>query len=115
MSEERLKVTSLTDFSPWIFWKMVMQMRRIIPSTRETIPVGMAMKERMTTTRAAKRKLSEFFSSILVLFFQEMAKGLRKDRIKARVPMIPVVVIRVKIKLLDSEKRIVQMSVFRLR
>lgn len=114
-SAERLKEMSRTDLRPWSFCSMVRLMRRTRPRTRETMPVGMIMKERVTTDKATRMKLKEFLSSTFSLFLSPMINGRRKESRKERAPRRPVVVMRVKMKLLDSEKRILQILVLRLR
>lgn len=94
---------------------MVRQMRRTKAKTRETTPVGITKKEIATEARAMMRKLKEFLSSISRLFLKETISGRRKENKNEKAPMRPVVVIRVKIELLDSEKRRFQRYLSRLR
>lgn len=90
-------------------------MIRTVAIVSVTIPVGITKKDRMTTARAVSRKLNEVLSSMFFLLLNDVKKGLKKERIKASEPIIPVVVTKVKKKLLDSEKRILQMFLSRFK
>lgn len=81
----------------------------MIAVVKLTIPVGTTKKDTITTTRDVLIKLYRVFSSMFFLFLKEVKNGLRKDKTKASEPITPVVVTKVKKKLLDSEKRILQM------
>ena len=114
-SADKLRVTSLTDF--WLFSlsSIVRPMSKAKARARDTIPVGMRKKEIVVVTRAAKMKLNVELSSMFFFALKAVARGRRSRKIKDSEPIKPVVVIRVKIKLLDSEKRTFQIFLFRFK
>lgn len=115
VSAERLRVMSLVSLRLLSLNSIVRQMRRTIPKVRVIMPVGITNKEMRVAMRAVRRKRWVFLSSATGRPLTAMTKGRIKAKRKERTPIKPVVVIRVKRKVLDSEKRMLQLFLSRLR